>query len=76
MAALTLTPDMAYASGRDAGNVRMRKAGRTTWNRADYNHAANVTNRLLLACEGRWVHTLSPVAQTLAARHLGRLKAL
>lgn len=47
--AITLTPSLAYASGQDAGNASMRKAGRTRWNEDDHAVACDVTNRLLLA---------------------------
>ena len=36
----TMTYDLAMAIGHDAASLRMRRAGRTAWNRADYN--ANV----------------------------------
>lgn len=42
-----LTPALAYASGKDAGNRSMREEGRTKWNADDYNTASKVTNRLL-----------------------------
>jgi len=38
---------LAYAAGRDEANRRMTKAGRTKWNRADYNEAVRVINRLM-----------------------------
>lgn len=34
------------ACGRDAGNRHMRKAGRTSWSRSDYNAACRVSNKL------------------------------
>ena len=46
---ITLTPERAYASGRDAGNMSMRKAGRKKWNTDDYNAAVEKTNKLM-AC--------------------------
>ena len=46
---VTLTPTLAYATGVDAGNMNMRKAGRKRWNREDAGIAADKTNRLLLA---------------------------
>ena len=46
---ITLTASLARASGLDAGNMQMRKAGRTKWNLADRNRAAEVTNRLMLS---------------------------
>lgn len=47
--AITLTAALARASGQDAGNIQMRKAGRTRWNLADRNRAAKITNRLMLS---------------------------
>jgi hypothetical protein len=44
---IILTKELAFASGADAGNARMRKAGRSKWNREDYNHACDVQNRLI-----------------------------
>lgn len=44
---LTLTRAFAVASAQDAANSRMRKAGRTTWNHADYNLASRTLARLL-----------------------------
>ena len=44
---MKITPAIAYAAGRDAGNASMRKANRTTWDEDDYNAAAETTNRLL-----------------------------
>lgn len=43
----TLTRADAWAAAMDAANRRMRRYRRTTWNRADYNHAIRVLNRLL-----------------------------
>lgn len=47
MMKIMLTSELAYASGRDAGNTSMRRAGRKRWNVDDYNIAAETTNRLL-----------------------------
>lgn len=33
----TLNYHLAMAIGQDTANARMRKAGRTKWNQADYN---------------------------------------
>lgn len=33
----TMTYEIAMAIGHDAATARMRKAGRTRWNKADYN---------------------------------------
>jgi hypothetical protein len=40
------TYELAMAAGKDAANARMRKAGRSKWNRADYNEACRTFNRL------------------------------
>lgn len=45
---ITLTRELAFASGTDAGNRAMRKAGRTRWNEDDRDLATATTNRLLL----------------------------
>lgn len=46
---LVKTPRMAHelaaAMGHDAANQQMRKAGRSKWNREDYNLAADTTQR-------------------------------
>ena len=44
--AIIITEELAYASGHDAGNMSMRKAGRSKWNRDDFNLAAETTNSL------------------------------
>lgn len=41
-----MTYPLAMSAGRDAANRRMRAAGRTKWNRADYNAAVREFNRL------------------------------
>jgi hypothetical protein len=43
-------PSLIRASAWDAGNFRMRKAGRSKWNRGDFNEAARTQNRLIRAC--------------------------
>ena len=43
---MELTKAMIYAASRDAGNRSMRAAGRTKWNRADFNAAAKEFARL------------------------------
>lgn len=43
---MTMTHELAMAAAKDAANLRMRKAGRTTWNRADYNHCVRTFNKL------------------------------
>lgn len=65
---ITLTPALAFAAACDAANARMRKAGRTKWNRADYNAAARTQNRLV-AVSG------NPLARLAALECLGRKKA-
>jgi histone H3/H4 len=42
-----MTEQIARAIAKDAANARMRKAGRVTWNRADYNLACRILNRLM-----------------------------
>ena len=37
----------AWAIAQDEANKRMRKYKRVVWNRADYNHAIRVLDRLL-----------------------------
>lgn len=39
---------IARAAGTDAGNRRMQREGRDRWNDADWDHAAEVTNGILL----------------------------
>lgn len=46
MAAITMTYSLAMAVGQDAANMRMRKAGRSAWNLADRNHAAETSARV------------------------------
>jgi hypothetical protein len=43
---MTMTYELAMAASKDAANARMRKAGRSKWNRADYNEAVRVFNQL------------------------------
>lgn len=45
---ITLTRKLAFASGEDAANAAMRKAGRSRWNDDDRDLATTTTNRLLL----------------------------
>lgn len=42
-----MTYAIAMSAGRDVANARMRKAGRTSWNKADYNVAAREFARLM-----------------------------
>jgi hypothetical protein len=44
---MTLTRELVYAAGRDAGYRSMRAAGRTVWNEDDYNAAAETVHRLM-----------------------------
>jgi hypothetical protein len=46
--AITLTRELAFASGQDAANAQMRKANRSKWNDDDAALAATTTNRLLM----------------------------
>jgi len=48
-----LTRNLAFAAGEDEANRNMRKEGRTSWNEVDYSIAAQKTNGLLDAIEGR-----------------------
>lgn len=41
-----MTYELAMAASRDAGNERMRKAGRTAWSVGDYNHAVRTFEKL------------------------------
>jgi len=45
-------PSLIRASAWDAGNMSMRKAGRTKWSRADWNAAAATQDRLRTGCYG------------------------
>lgn len=47
MKPITMTASLARAIGDDAGNRSMRKAGRATWNRADWNAACLATDRAI-----------------------------
>ena len=42
-----MTQQIASAAGQDAANRRMRAAGRTKWNRADYNVAVRTMREIL-----------------------------
>ncbi len=44
---MPVTPKMIHAIGWDVANRRAATAGRTIWNRADYNAACRETNRLM-----------------------------
>lgn len=61
---ITLTPELARASGLDAANRNMRKHGRVRWSNEDWNIAAERTARLMVV-GGFW-----PVA--LYEAHIGR----
>lgn len=43
---IAMTENLARAAAQDAGNRSMRKAGRKTWSREDYNEAVREFNRL------------------------------
>jgi hypothetical protein len=49
-----LTPAIARAAGRDAGNKAMHEAGRLVWGPEDFDAAANEYDRLARA-GGFWV---------------------
>lgn len=53
MNSLPALPSFLRASAQDAGNMSMRKAGRTRWNDRDWNTAASTLERLVLAAYGR-----------------------
>jgi len=42
----TITREIARAAAMDAGDRSMRQAGRTTWNREDYNVMVREFDRL------------------------------
>ncbi len=44
---------VARAAGQDLANARMRKAGRTSWNKADYAAAVREFNRVMDAFNAR-----------------------
>ena len=46
--AITLTRELAFASGADAGNARVRRGAARKWSDADYDVAVSATNRLLM----------------------------
>ena len=72
---ITMTYQLAMAAGTDAANRRMRAAGRTKWNRADYSEAARTFNRLWPPdVDVRVITSLSPVAQALMERHEAKLR--
>jgi hypothetical protein len=84
---ITMTYELAMAAAKDAADRRMRKANRTKWNRADYNEMVRTFNGLYSVeaglredalraqYPGRSIALLSPVGQTLLARHEARLRA-
>lgn len=43
---IPINANLANAAARDAGNRSMRRAGRKTWSREDYNEAVRVYNNL------------------------------
>ena len=46
MKAILMTYELAMACSRDSANRRMRKQGRTTWNKSDWNHACEVFEKI------------------------------
>lgn len=52
MRVLLPLPSLLRASAHDAGCARMRKDGRTKWNRDDYDAAADALDRLVAGCYG------------------------
>ena len=44
-----MTYELAMAAGQHTGNCSMRQAGRTCWNRDDWNAACREFNRLAKA---------------------------
>ena len=55
-----MTYDLAMAIGKDAANRRMRKAGRTTWNLADYNESVRAFYRCLGTTAAKFHAELEP----------------
>lgn len=51
--AINPLPSLLHASATDAGNARMRAAGRKAWSRGDYNECARTIHRLIDACYAR-----------------------
>jgi hypothetical protein len=51
--AMNPLPSLVRASAWDAANMRMAAAGRSKWNRDDYNHAARTQERIIRTCYGR-----------------------
>ena len=46
MTKITITREIARAAAMDTGDHSMRQAGRTVWNREDYNAMIGEFNRL------------------------------
>lgn len=44
---MTMTKQIAYAIGRDAGNRSARRAGRKVWNEDDFDAACEATRAAL-----------------------------
>lgn len=42
---IKLTRDIAWAAATDAGNLSMRRAGRTGWSKDDYQEAVDMFHR-------------------------------
>lgn len=69
---MQVTYPLAMAAGRDAANRRMAAAGRTSWNRADYNHAAKVVEQLLGKPESHSVQLTELVSQGIVGKSCSR----
>lgn len=54
MTLMTVTPEIAFAAGRDAANRQMKAAGRTKWNRDDSALACETNARLMLKYGDRY----------------------
>ena len=69
---IIITRELAQTIGRDVANQQMRKAKRKMWNRADYDLAWEIFNRLwsigsinkdLLKADLNWLEAGLPVSQ-------------
>lgn len=73
MTAVNPLPSLLRASAWDAGNSRMRKAGRSAWSLGDRNEAARTHNRLVRSCYGK---AADPKGSPLAFIRFGIAEAL
>lgn len=69
---MQVTYHLAMAAGRDAANRRAEQAGRTSWSRADYNHAAKVVEQLLGKPESHPVQLSELVAKGIIRKSRAR----